>query len=377
LLHVRSASVRRWVQRLLPGRLRTVVRDARVRLLGRDLRYPFQANLHGLPADLKAHCLLEYLQAVTAAGRETPRNFPDWVLSTFGRGMYDAFFAPYNRKLWTLPPEQLTTEWLGPYVPRPEVERVLRGAFEDIPAGGGYNAEFLYLRQGGIGQLADALARPLTSLCLNAAAVGLDPRRRTVDIAGVGRLSWRNLISTLPLPKLIGLLAHPPRKVKEAAQRLRNNSVVVVNLGVRRTRLHPAHWIYFPEPDYCFHRVGFPSNYGRVSPPGRSALYAEVAYPAGKGRAQPRVISRRVRQDLIRAKILRPEDKIEVEHLQYLPYAYVIFNRDYSEARKLLLTYLETQGIQSIGRWGGWEYSAMENALLAGGQAARQALKKA
>jgi protoporphyrinogen oxidase len=77
-----------------------------------------------------------------------------------------------------------------------------------------------------------------------------------------------------------------------------------------------------------------------------------------------------VRQDLLRAGILKSDDVVEVEHLQYLPYAYVIYDRDYAQARRVVLAYLEKHGVACVGRWGHWEYSAMEDAILAGRRAA-------
>lgn len=369
LLHLRTREVRAWIERLLPGRLRWVERDARVRLLGHEVRYPIQANAFGLPPAVKADLLRDAL-AAAAAPNARPHDFTDWARRTFGETLSRLFFEPYNRKLWTVDPAELTLDWMGPYVPRPDLATIVRGAFTDVPGGGGYNARFLYPRRGGIGQLAETLAARVPQLRLNAEAVRVDPRRRTVAVRGLGRVSWTRLISTLPLPALVARLDRPPQRVRDAAARLRANSVLVVNLGVRRARLHPAHWLYFPEPELVFYRVGFPSNFGRTAPAGCSALYAEVALPAGTGWDRRRALARRVRRDLIGAGLLRPDDVVELEHLQYLPYAYVIHDRDHATAKRTILEYLETCGIRSIGRWGGWEYSAMEDALLAGKRAA-------
>lgn len=369
LLHLRTPEAKRLVARLLPDCFRRVARDARIHLRDRDVRYPFQANLYGLSQEMKAQGLRDYLEAVTTPSRP-PRNFSEWTRASFGATVAGMFFEPYNRKLWTVEPKALTLEWMGGYVPKPDLPTVIRGAFADVPGGGGYNASFLYPKGGGIEVLARALAAHAPGLALNAEAVRVDPRRRTADIRGIGRVAWKRLISTLPLPSLVARLEQPPERVREAARRLQSNSVLVVNLGVRRARLHPAHWLYFPEPEYVFYRVGFPTNFGRVAPAGRSALYAEVALPAGTGWDRRRALAARVRRDLRRAGLLRPDDVVEAEQLQYIPYAYVIFDREHRAARKTIMDYLERCGIQSVGRWGGWEYSAMEDALLAGARAA-------
>lgn len=371
LLHLRERSSREFVEQLLPGRWRPIRRDARIHLLDREVRYPIQANTFGLPAEVKAGVLQTYLEARTARG-PAPRNFSAWARSAFGAGLADLFFEPYNRKLWTVEPSRLTLDWMGPYVPSPEPARVIRGAFADIPEGGGYNARFRYPRQGGIEALPRALARRVPGLRLNAAAKRVDWRGRRVDIAGLGWVPWQQLISTLPLPELAARCVSLPDKIRRLAGRLRSNSVLVVNLGVRRPRLHPAHWVYFPEKRFSFYRVGFPSNYGRLAPKGCSSLYAEVAMPFGTGWDRRRQVARRVRQELASAGILRSADRVDAEHLQYLRYAYVIFDEAHADARRQVLAFFRRQGIWSIGRWGHWEYSAMEDALAAGKRAAEE-----
>lgn len=371
LLHVRERSSREFVERLLPGRWRRVQRDARIHLLDREVRYPIQANTFGLPAEVKARVLRSYLEA-RAAGGPAPRDFAAWARRAFGAELAALFFEPYNRKLWTVPPSRLTLGWMGAYVPAPEPARVIRGAFADIPEGGGYNARFWYPRQGGIEALPNALANRVPGLRLNAPARRVDWRGRRVDIAGLGWVPWQQMVSTLPLPELAARCADLPPRIRRQAGRLRANSVLVVNLGVRRAPLHPAHWVYFPEKEYSFYRVGFPSNYGRLAPAGCSTLYAEVAMPFGAGWDRRRQAAARVRTDLVRAGILRRVDHVEREHLQYLRYAYVIFDQAREEARQQVLEFFRRHGIWSIGRWGHWEYSAMEDALIAGKRAAEE-----
>jgi hypothetical protein len=48
---------------------------------------------------------------------------------------------------------------------------------------------------------------------------------------------------------------------------------------------------------------------------------------------------------------------------------------DSSRSRKVLISWLEQQGIYTAGRYGRWEYAAMENAIIQGITAARLARK--
>ena len=55
---------------------------------------------------------------------------------------------------------------------------------------------------------------------------------------------------------------------------------------------------------------------------------------------------------------------------RHIPEAYVIYDEAYPEARALIHSWLQDQDILSTGRYGDWNYSSMEDALLNGREAA-------
>ena len=64
-----------------------------------------------------------------------------------------------------------------------------------------------------------------------------------------------------------------------AADNLRCNSVVNFNFGINRPDLSDKHWIYFPEKEYPFYRLGFGHNFSEhMTPPDCSSLYGEFAH---------------------------------------------------------------------------------------------------
>jgi len=77
----------------------------------------------------------------------------------------------------------------------------------------------------------------------------------------------------------IGPRAVERRSIDEAAEGLRCVSVYNVNLGVAQEKVSDKHWIYFPEQEFPFYRVGFPTNFSpSLGPPGCSSLYVEVSH---------------------------------------------------------------------------------------------------
>src|ERR1039458_10582364 len=92
---------------------------------------------------------------------------------------------------------------------------------------------------------------------------------------------------------------------------------------------------------------------------------------------EPERLKQRVVSDLKRARILSDRDEILFMELCEIPFAYVIFDQNYEQCRQLILDYLAGQGIVSRGRWGGWGYGGMEDALLDGKAAAEGVLRGA
>ncbi|GAH53487.1 unnamed protein product, partial [marine sediment metagenome] len=94
-------------------------------------RYPFQANLYGLPDSVIKECVLGCINAYYGiSGKTTKKNlsFYNWVIKTFGHGFAKHFFFPYNSKVFMTPLKELTADWIAPYVPQPGLEEVIYGA---------------------------------------------------------------------------------------------------------------------------------------------------------------------------------------------------------------------------------------------------------
>jgi protoporphyrinogen oxidase len=77
-----------------------------------------------------------------------------------------------------------------------------------------------------------------------------------------------------------------------------------------------------------------------------------------------------VRSGLEQADILRPDDELVVSDVKDLQYAYVYFDHHRAQAIPAILTELERRGIYSVGRYGRWEHTSMEDAIGQGKQVA-------
>lgn len=367
LLHLRDPRIVSLVEELLPDDLVRTERKAKIRTRGATLEFPFQANLFGLPAETVADCLVDFVERPGPAADDSNPSFADWSLSVFGRGISEAFMLPYNAKLFRRDPRAMTADWVSWAVPQPSLEQVVRGALGLSSRGMGYNPSFLYPRQGGIGLLPQRLAARVEHLRVSSRVTAIDLDRRRVELADGESLEYERLVVTLPLPSFLRSLRGAPPELTSAADDLDWSVVACLNLGVERAEIADgAHWIYFPDADTPFYRVGFPSNFSDgVTPPGCSSMYVEFGLRRDET-VDLAALERQALDALRRERILAPSDRILARDWIRIDPGYVIFDRARQLAMARVVPELESRGIHLIGRYGAWTYSYMERALLDG-----------
>jgi protoporphyrinogen oxidase len=130
----------------------------------------------------------------------------------------------------------------------------------------------------------------------------------------------------------------------------------------------PYHWVYFPEKDKPFYRIGCTSNFSSaVAPPGTSCLYVEVSLRPDRLHDVPALVQQSI-DSLREAGILQGGDRIISQYPLVLPYAYVVYNSTRKKAVERIQRDLKARNVHSFGRYGSWNYSSMEDAVLEGKQ---------
>lgn len=379
-LHLRSPEIRNLVTSVLEGNLAARQRRARVFSKERYTLYPFQANTYGLPKEVVAQCLGDFMKAHYASGGAPARNYQEWILQTFGDGICEHFMIPYNEKIYGVPLDSLAANFAQRYIPQPDPDAVIRGALGLSRESLGYNAEFVYPKQGGIGALANALhahCRTQAELAVAPEAVHLKDGR--IRLNGGDELPFETLVNTIPLPALIELMVRGapsdvPEAVIDASKKLRANTVLYFDIGIRGTPgpHQDYHWVYFPERDFPFYRVGsYSAVESSLAPEGCRSYYVEMGHV---GPVDPTRFVEPVLRGLRTAGIISERDEILFVEPNVLDPAYVLFDDHYERSRQTVLDWLEQTPVITVGRYGRWQYNAMEDALQEGRQAAHQIL---
>ncbi|KPJ58987.1 MAG: hypothetical protein AMJ42_02345 [Deltaproteobacteria bacterium DG_8] len=380
LLHLRHNYTKKLLEKLLPHCLRFHFRRASVYSKGVFTFYPFQANMYGLPKEVIKECIIGFIEAKEARERlhhissgtqnGLEISFRDWIVYTFGSGIAKHFMFPYNEKMWKTDLNEILSEWVNWSIPVPSLNEVVGGAVGLENPRMGYSARFLYPEKGGIEVLPKAFLPYVKNFHFNKMLIAIDLQKKKVWFNDNSSVKYDYLVSTIPLPELIDSIRDLPISIAALRDGLRHVSVLDINLGIDSDNVSDQHWVYFPEPEILFYRVGVYSNFSSaMAPPQKSSLYVEISYLPNAPLNKADILESAF-EGLKTCRFLKSKDQIIVENVLDIPYAYVIHDNFRHKNLPKIMAYLNSHNIFSIGRYGSWKYVSMEDALLQGKEVA-------
>jgi len=319
-------------------------RNSKVFLQGHFIPYSLQYHLAGLPARLRHPILAEIL-----AGAEGPpgQDLEQFLLAHFGPSLVRLFFAPYLTKFYQRPLAAMIAGMDKGSIPVPRKKDVLAGAERRRACAEGYNPVFYY-PTGSLQAFIDDYARPLEKrIRYREEVIAIETGRKRV-ITRTGNYRYDNLISTMPLKQLLGIMTPPP---PFSRQRLRHLSTLVVNAVLARRRRR-FHWLYLPETRFPFYRVGYYPATGSV------AVYLEKTL-ASASPIDARLVRNEALLTMRKTGMIAGSDELLFLDLKRVPVSYVVFDRDWPRLVPPVLTHLRRLNIHSIGRYGSWNYTSM------------------
>jgi protoporphyrinogen oxidase len=373
VLHFRSDEAKRLVYAVTSDKLLAIERRAWIYFRGRYVPYPFQSHLGFLPLADKVSCLVGYARAWIHRqfdGTHNSTDFEDWIHRNYGAGIARHFMVPYNRELWGLSPREMSADWIRPFIPTVSLRQVMAGFLSRHSKGIGYNSSFYYPSQGGTQSIADALASGVHRVYLNRRAKEVDFANKTIRFQDGEVVDYDYLISTIPLPKLIQSAKSIPSEVRDAAAKLRSTSLLNITCCLKRPLPHSYHWIYFPEPQFSFFRLVFPSNICTAhAPPDCSIVSAEISNPDMSNLLG---LQQGVKESMIGLGFIGSSSDIAFTRTNYLEHAYPVHDLARPAIVQHLQEFLNSKRVSSIGRFGSWCYSSIDDAIVQGLQAARK-----
>ncbi|MBL8949677.1 MAG: FAD-dependent oxidoreductase [Myxococcaceae bacterium] len=345
--HFKHAEIEAWLRERMVGQeIRTVAKKSFIRIGGKLVDFPFQKNIHQLPQADFIDCLHDLY---FAKPDPADTSFKGMLYGRFGRGICERFLIPYNEKLYATDLGKLDRDAMGRFFPHADVADIIRNMKQ--PDNATYNATFTYPRGGAIEYVKALLTEVEPSaLKLSEALVKIDLEKK-VATTTKGTYRYQRLVSSAPFPTLLELCG------RGTPDGYSWNQVQVFNLGFDAKGPRDVHWVYYPERDVPFYRIGF---YDNIFDGDRMSLYVEVGLTReGKGAATLEQVIEALRRDGTVTT-----QKLVSHHSVIMNPAYVHITSDSNAKVSAGRAELAKHGVFSLGRYGGWTYCSIEDNIV-------------
>lgn len=323
--------------------------------------YPIQNNLHALPEALHTKAL-EEMEKLAAEAKGEIRTMEKWLKAYFGTTLFGQFFGPFHERYTANLQKKIAPQ--DAYKSPLSIEQVREGA-QGPGRNVGYNTVFAYPEEG-----LDSLARNMARECdiqYAKKVVRIDTAAHILYFQDGTSLPYETVFSTLPLNTMAAISGI---EIPEKADPY--TSVLVLNIGAERGRECPEdHWLYIPDAQSPFYRVGFYSNVDRSFVPsiGRSkkervGLYVERSFlpeqkPSGE---EIRTYSQDVVRELQEWQFI---GETEIVDATWIDVAYT-WAWPGSQWRQSTIEKLRNHRIIQIGRYGRWEFQGIAESMKEG-----------
>lgn len=334
-----------------------------------------QDHLSYLPKDIARTVLVDFIRAYCQKKGKI-RNYREWCHNAFGDFFAENFTDVYTKKFWTVDPDMLTTDWIGNRLHRPDPDSIICGALGIPKENSHYVTKFRYPKKGGYHSFITALAQDL-KICYNTFPEKIDPSKKEIQLKSGETIHYDRLISSIPLPELIGCIPDAPEKIVRAKNELKWTSLCLLNYRTdKKELLSSSLWNYYYDAEIPYSRIFYMSRFSRMNAaPDYDTIQVEIPYskdnPLKKG-------IRQISEDVMH--YLSKTEKIERESIRFLShfdvkYGYVIYDTARSKSVKIIHEYLDKEQIACCGRFGEWAYLWSDQAFLSGKNAADSIVK--
>jgi len=274
--HTEDKKVQEFIEETLGEKKIVLPRSSGVWMFGGYHDWPLNwKTLFKLPVPIIVQTIFDLFSKKAQKGN----SFEDYIMSRYGKTLYNVFFKPYTEKFLKLPPKKVHHNWAEAGIDRAIIDKKVRmGSLLEVikttlipkPV----KTNFLYPSDGGIDMFSKKLVERIKK---NGGEVLLNTIVEKIECEGSkikcvyyqGKcLHPEIIIWTAPLTTLINLLKIPSSNIKYL-------SIIVFNMetkGIPRTRYQ---WCYFGQNDTTINRVSIPVLFSdRSAPKGKTGICA-------------------------------------------------------------------------------------------------------
>lgn len=355
-----------------------VSRKTRIFYKGKFFHYPLKPlnALLGLGFLSSINAVLSLILAKFF--KATPEDTLDkWITNRFGKVLFKTFFKTYTEKVWGIPCSELDADWAAQRIKGLTLLGAIKNAFFKknnrlktlvdefaYPIQGNqffYDKQREYIKSNG-GEI--RFNSPIEKLLVK------DSRVTGVVTSTGEEYFSENVISSMPITKLVSGIPNLPVSVSRAIAKLRYRNTILSYILLEGENPFPDQWLYIHEPTLIHGRV---TNFANWSP----ALMKKVnqivlclefwCFDDDEiwTESEENLIS--LSYSELQKTGLLPTQKMISGKVIRLRKSYPVYDRGYAEPLNVISKYLDTfQGLLAIGRYGAFKYNNQDHSILMG-----------
>lgn len=364
-----------------------------VRLKGKFLPYPVSPKdiILKLSPAVSAKYILSFLGSILSPEKKELETYRGWVIRRFGRKIYDDIFKPIAIKTWGMDPGEIASILAEQRISMPGIKGIILGMLKgkiksDFQEGSYYPAGHFYYPERGIGNITSSMEESIRQnggkihTLSTAAKINLNSEKRAVESIQIKKndssetLKTDFLISTTPLPALIGLInPAPPDEVIKASKELKYRSLILLYIIARKPFISDCIGHYFPEEDFLLSRISEQKNFSEKTVPAeKSVVCAELSCQKDDERwsQSDENLFKKAIKDIERCGLLN-ESEVESFFTRRITHTYPLYPVGFQKNLNIVLDYVKSiKNLITNGRLGLFKYNNLHHSLEMGLMAA-------
>lgn len=314
-------------------------------LVNRKAKIAFQNNIISYPIEFAVKEIAQFdedlainiIDDFISANNQPSDNLAQWFVEKFGKTLAEKYLIPYNQKTWNMDLKKMSPLWIEGKLPTPNkkefIKNLLSPQQDKMP-----HTCFYYPNSNDQNTFLEALSAGL-DISLNTKVESIEKKNNTWLVNGEHQFDY--VINTMPLDKLPFVIKGVPEAIKTHAKKLKYNQVS--NMLWETKSVGDCTWTYYPDKETIFHRH---IHIGNFFLPKKNITITESI---GKKSYDEMAAAGSQIDYLIKPIGYHQSD-----------YAYVIYDKNYQSATTAIKNYLQTINIDTLGRFGQWEYFNMD-----------------
>lgn len=325
-------------------------RNATILMGDRFVGYPIENHIFQLDEVVASRVISELLDNLKQAQVKDIRpsiSFLDFLLDTFGPSLCDAYFIPYNNKIWRLDLASMPIRWLDGKLPMPTLDEIISANIFKREETGMVHARFYYPKQGGSQFIINRLMENLD--------VRLNARVDTIHINNKIKINgdcFDAAVYTGDIRKMANMLNSEDVRLTGLTN-LRSNGTTTV---LCEADANPYSWVYIPDNAITCHRIIMTGNFS----PSNNA----DTLRADRVSCTVEFVGE-VTRDEIDTMIAKLPFNLSVIKKNYEANSYIIHSDTSREQVNNARQMLRGQNLFLCGRFAEWEYYNMDAAIAA------------